>query len=84
MRIDLDTYSVNKKFCIDWFNSKGGKDIKRSVGMLASMTHVPCIAIAYWLGEETNWHPDAISSIKSLVDFYGYTTIENKPQGAPI
>lgn len=84
MTIDLETYSANKKFVIDWFNTKGGKDIKRTIGMMATATFVPCIVIAYWLGEETNWHPDTISSIKSLVDFYGYTNIQNKPLGAPI
>ena len=84
MTIDLATYDVNKTFCINWFNTKGGKDIKRSVGQLASMTFVPCIVIAYWLGEATEWHPDAISSIKSLIDFYGYTDIQNKPPNAPI
>jgi len=82
--IDIGTYSANKTFAINWFNTKGGKDIKRSVGQLASMTFVPCIVIAYWLGEETNWHPDAVSSIKSLIDFYGYTEIKNKPAGSPI
>jgi len=82
--IDLATFDVNKAFCINWFNTKGGKDIKRSVGALASMTFVPCIVIAYWIGEETNWHPDALNSIRSLIDFYGYTNIENKPPGAPI
>lgn len=84
MTIDLEIYSTNKAFVVGWFNTKGGKDIKRTVSQMASATFVPCIVIAYWLGEETNWHPDAIDSIKGLIDFYGYTTIENKPPGAPL
>lgn len=84
MTIDLAIYDSNKDFVIGWFNTKGGKDIGRTVSIMASATHVPCIVIAYWLGEHTNWHPDSIISIKSLTDFYGYTDIQNKPPGAPI
>lgn len=84
MTVDIELYSLNKDFCIRWFKEKGHGDIKRCIGMLASMTFVPCIVVAYWLGEATDWHPDAVSSIKNLIDFYGYTNILNKPPGAPI
>lgn len=84
MKVDIGIYNVNKNFCINWFNTKGGRDIKRSIGMLASTTFVPAIVVAYWIGEETNWHPDAVSSIKNIIHFYGYTEIEGKPPGAPI
>lgn len=84
MRIDIDTYSANKKFVIDWFHSKGGKDIGRTISVMASATMVPCIVIAYWLGEETNWDKIAIERIQGLIDFYGYTQIDNKPKGSPI
>lgn len=84
MTIDLDNYITNKKFVIDWFREKGHGDISSSVSTLAFYTFVPCIAISYWIGEETGWPPEAISSIKSLIDFYGYTKILNKPEGSPI
>lgn len=84
MHIDLDTYSANRSFIIHWFNTKGGKDIGRTVSTMAAALNVPCIAIAFWLGAETNWHPDSISSIKALIAFYGYTKIKNKPEGSPI
>lgn len=84
MHIDIAIYEANKRIVIDWFNTRGGKDIRRTIGMMASVTFVPCIVIAYWLGEETNWDPEAIQAIKGLIDFYGYTKIDNKPPGSPI
>lgn len=84
MTIDIAVFSANKKFVVDWFNTKGGKDISSSISMMASVTFVPAIVCAYWIAEETNWHPTALASIQRLKDFYGYTVIENKPPGAPI
>lgn len=84
MHIDIGLYEASRHIVINWFHTKGGKDIKRTISMMSSSTHVPCIVVAYWLGAETNWHPDVISSIKGLVAFYGYTSITNKPPGAPI
>jgi hypothetical protein len=82
--IDIDTYYENKTFVVNWFNTKGGKDINRSISMMASITFVPAIVVAYWIGEATSWHPDSIAAITRLKDFYGYTMIQNKPQNAPI
>ncbi len=84
MTIDLSVYIVNKKNVISYFNSRGGKNISRSIGMMASATSCPAIVIAYWIGEETGWPKEVIEHIKSLIDFYGYTRILNKPDGAPI
>lgn len=66
------------------FLSKYPNDPSRAIGQLAAVTGVPCIVIAYYIGPLCNWHPDLIKSIKSLVDFYGYSEIENKPEGSPI
>jgi len=85
MKIDLELYSVNKWVVLRWFNSQGDRDISRTIGMMSAVTFVPCIVVAYWLGEETKWQdPEAERSIKMLIDFYGYTEILNKPPGAPI
>lgn len=84
MRIDLAAFDANKNFVLNWFNTTGAKDPKRTISMMASALGVPCIVIAYWLGVETEWDPRVIESIKRLIDFYGYTDIENKPEGAPI
>lgn len=84
MKVDIDTYSKSKDFVISWFHSKGMKDIDYTIGTMSPITFVPCIVIAYWLGEETKWDPLCIEAVKRLVDFYGYTEILNKPEGSPI
>lgn len=85
MTIDIGTYDASKRTVIMWFRSKGGSDIKRTISMMSFTTMVPCLVIAYWLGEETKWQdPVAEEHIKSLIAFYRYTNILNKPPGAPI
>jgi hypothetical protein len=83
MTIDIDLYKANKTFVISWFYGNG-QDVKRTISMMSLALFVPCIVVAYWVGEETNWHPDAVSSIENLTAFYGYTEIKNKPPGAPV
>lgn len=84
MTVDIDLYSANKQFVLNWFNSRGGKDVMRTISTMGSSTGIPCIVLAYWLGPETNWHPDVLKSIANLKEFYGYTEILSKPQGAPV
>ena len=84
MKIDLAAFDANKKFIQDWAATKGKDDPSRAIGMLASMTHVPAIAVAYWVGEATGWPESVLKSITSITDFYGYTEIKNKPEGAPL
>lgn len=84
MTIDIARYERNRNFVLGWFNTKGGKDINRTISMMAQATGVPCIVIAYWLGPETNWDQKVIDSIVRLKDFYGYSDIQGKPPGAPI
>lgn len=83
MKIDLETYSANKKFIMDWAVNKGGNDPASQIGMVASITFVPAIVCAYWIGEATGYPDKVQKSIKSLIDFYGYTEILNKPPNAP-
>lgn len=84
MTVDIELYTASKHKVILWFNTKGGKEIQRTISMMASAYHIPAIVIAYWLGEETNWHPDTIKAVQRLTDFYGYSDIKGKPPGAPI
>lgn len=84
MTIDIDTYSANKDFIQKHFLSRYQNDPSRAVGQLASVTHVPCIVVAYYIGPLCDWHPDLINTIKSLISFYGYTDIQNKPEGSPL
>jgi len=84
MTIDISLYEASKKRIVSWYESHGNGDIKGSIGFLASSYSVPAIVVAYWLGELSNWHPDIVKSIVTIRDFYGYTSIINKPEGSPI
>lgn len=83
MRIDLQIYKINREFVHKWFLEKGNGDISRSISILAIVTGCPCIVIAYWLGEITNWPSDVIYSIQALKQFYGYSEILNTPTNTP-
>lgn len=83
MKIDLETYSANKKYIQDWATTKGASDPAGCIAILASVTFCPVIVVAYWVGEVSGWPPKVMQSIKSIKEFYGYTEIENKPPGAP-
>lgn len=83
MTIDIGGYDASKQTVLNYFHGKGGRDIQKTISMMAQAAHVPCIVIAHWLGVETNWHPDTTRAIKRLKDFYGYTTLLNRPEGSP-
>lgn len=85
MRVDVDSYKLNKPFVRQWYEKhKVDYTPSKSIAILAVSTMVPCIVIAYWIGEITNWPPEIICSIERLMLFYGYTEILNKPAGAPL
>lgn len=84
MTLDIAKYGSSKDLVLRWFHDKGQGEINRTISMMGSVTQVPCIVIAYWLGAETNWSADSVEAIKKLQDFYGYDSIENKPDGSPI
>lgn len=85
MILDIAKYSsVNRTVVQEWYvKNKDHNTIVQTISIMACSTMCPCICVAYWLGEITEWHPDVIASIKMLTKFYGYTMILNKPEGAP-
>ncbi len=84
MVIDIDKYSVNKDYAQSYWIDRGRGDLHYSIAMISSMTMVPCIVVAYWIGEKTGFTPEVIKAIQGYIDFYGYTEVQNKPEGAPI
>lgn len=84
MTIDLETYSLSKKLVQDRYLDRYKGDPRRAITQISSGTMIPCIVIAYYIGPVCDWHPDLVSNIKSLIDFYGYTEILNKPEGSPL
>jgi len=83
MVIDIALYDATKAVVQGLFKPET-EDLGRHIAMTSNAFMVPCIVVAYWIGEITNWHPDTVSTIVRLRDFYGYTEILNKPKGAPV
>lgn len=82
MIIDISLYGANKAMVQGLF--KQGSDVSTHISMMSSSFGIPAVVVAYWAGEITNWHPDALAAIKRLTAFYGYTEVRNKPEGSPV
>lgn len=85
MQVNIDSYKLNKAFVSKWYEkNKRDYSPSQAVSILSVSTMVPCIVIAYWIGEITGWPQEILHTIEVLMKFYGYTEILNKPEGAPI
>lgn len=84
MRADINYgATANKRFVQEWWINGGKIYTVSALGIMANATNVPCIIIAFWIGE-IEGYPDWLKkSINTLIDFYGYTEIINKPEGCP-
>lgn len=83
MRISLKQYEVNKSIVQNWYKDKGNSRPEDAVATMAIATMVPCIVVAYWIGEVTGYPEHIVTTIKNLTKFYGYTEIVDLPEGAP-
>lgn len=81
--IDLALYSKSKAFVQEWHLQHGRGDHLGTIAKYAGYTHIPCIVLAYWVGEVTGWPKVVVDNIESLKKFYGYIEIKNAPPGAP-
>jgi hypothetical protein len=84
MYIDLDAYSASKKAIVSWLSSRARKDLTDNMTMISAVTFCPCIVVGFYAGEAFGWDEDIIKYIRRLIDFYGYDSILNKPEGCPI
>lgn len=84
MIVDIDKYRLNRDFVRAAYLERRSDDLGMLISVLACSTMCPCVVIAYWIGEDSNWHPETVLAIKRLTKFYGYTKILNKPAGAPV
>lgn len=83
MTIDIARYDVNKVYVQKYWRDQTKKNLNHSISHLAGILMVPCIAIVYWIGEIEGYTPEIMKSIGRFKEFYGYTKIEGKAEGAP-
>jgi hypothetical protein len=83
MRLDLDTYAVNRKPIQGWYRSHSDQDIRSVIANWAISTHCPCIILCFFMAEDIGYTPELLQMIDSLSRFYGYTEILNQKEGSP-
>lgn len=83
MIIDVNKYSINEKVVKEWYLENGDNKPGIAISIMANATMVPCIVVAYWIGDVSGWPPEVIKSIHALMKFYGYTQVLNIPANSP-
>jgi len=83
LKIDLNYASkVNKEYVQRYWLERDG-DPGKVISTLATSLNIPCLTIAFWIAEVAGY-PDSIKeTVDGLINFYGYTLIENKPSNCP-
>jgi len=81
---DIAKYEASKQFVKNLYDrNEGREDLKSLISIISASSHVPCIVVAFWIGELSYWHTDVIENIEVLIKAYGYKKILNKPKGSP-
>lgn len=84
MTIDLNNYTINKKYVLEWFRSnRDNVSLNDSISLMAVATHCPCIAVEFFLAEEIGFTEELIKYIASDMKSYCYPTILNQPANSP-
>ena len=85
MIIDLDKYSINRKFIQETYanNRSRYRNIGEAISLFASSTHCPYICLALYLGETEGFTPELIRTIDTQISYYGYTEIHGQLPGSP-
>lgn len=80
MKIDLDLYRSNVGFIRHYFSENQTESKELYIGLLATATSVPCIVIAYYIGEMYGFTPELSESIAVITKFYGYEPLEKETE----
>lgn len=82
MKEDFAKYSQDRKeFVQKWVLKNAHEEPSMAIAVMAQTTSVPCIIVAFWIGEVLNWPDKVKENVDSLIKFYGYTELLNKPEG---
>lgn len=83
MTEDLGRFSRETKTSVQSIFLSRDEAGKKRILDIADPFQVPCIVVAYWCGEVSDWPEYLKKSVDACVKFYGYTKIKNKPEGCP-
>jgi len=83
MIADLGRYSEQVKTNVQQIFLARKQFEKEKILDISDAFKVPCIIIAYWCGEVSGYPDYLKKSVDSLMKFYGYAEVKNKPEGCP-
>ena len=81
MRIDLNKYIINRDFIQKWYLDQTYLGYAQCISTMAIACHTPCIVVAFYIGEITDWPQEILNSISRYIDFYDYREITGIPEG---
>lgn len=81
MKLDLTKYVVNRNFVQNFYRTnKEVYGLGNSISLCATTTGCPCVAVAFYLGEDIGFTPEIIETIDRFAKFYGYTEFVGVPE----
>jgi hypothetical protein len=83
VKLNLDHYSVNRKFVQQWYRDNSHEEVGMAISILACATHCPAIVVAHYIAEEFGYTPEIMETIDRLTQFYGYKEIKNQILTSP-
>lgn len=81
--MNINHYSATKDKIVDLVLKQKGTDILQSISFISVCTHVPVIAVLFFVGERLNWPEDILKTIEVIKKAYNYGEIEGIPPGFP-
>ena len=81
--MNINHYSGSKKEIVNLFFEQKGSNRLQNITLVAVSTHVPIIAVLFFVGEELGWPEDVLESIKMIAKVYNYKNIQGVPNGYP-
>ena len=81
MKMDLNKYTANKKFIQNFYKkNKNLRDVEYCVSICAATINCPCIALAFYLGEDIGFTSEILDLIVRLSKSSGYDEFINAPE----
>lgn len=83
MIVDLSKFAPSLRLSVQAIFLSREEEGRKRILDISDALSVPCIVIAFWCGEVSDWAPHLKHSVDVLMAFYGYKEIQNKPEGCP-
>lgn len=83
MKIDLNIYTVNRKFMRDWIARNPHHELVSGISLIAPSIHCPNLVLTFYAAEIVGFTPELVKSIEGLIHDYHVTEISNQLPGSP-